>query len=170
MVNAPPPPSWSGQPQVATAAQLGSPAGFWIRFVAYLVDAFVLTLAAGVIGGIIVGLIVAIGGTDSDDSDFAMGLSVVFGVLTFLVIGWLYEALLTSSHHGATLGKQAVGVRIVRSDGAQLSFGRATARYFCKALVTPVIPFAIGYLMAAFTSHKRALHDIIADTFVIKLG
>jgi uncharacterized RDD family membrane protein YckC len=35
-------------------------------------------------------------------------------------------------------------------------------------MVTPMIPFAIGYLMAAFTARKRALHDIMADTFVIK--
>jgi len=170
MVNAPPPPSWSGQQQVATVAPLGPPAGFWIRFVAYIVDAFVLTLAAGLIGGVIVGLIVAMGGWAGDVSELAIDLSVVFGVLAFVVIGWLYEALLTSGRYGATIGKQAVGVRIVRADGAQLSFGRASARYFCKALVTPMIPFAIGYLMAAFTSGKRALHDIMADTFVIKLS
>ncbi len=169
MVNAPPPPSWSAQQQVATSTQVGSPAGFWIRFLAYIVDAFILTLALIVIGGVIVGLIVAFGGSDGKESEFAIGVGIVLALLLSFVVGWLYEAMLTSGPHGATLGKQAVGVRIVRADGAQLSFGRATARHFCKFLVTPMIPLAIGYLMAAFTSGKRALHDIMADTFVIKV-
>jgi uncharacterized RDD family membrane protein YckC len=93
---------------------------------------------------------------------------VVLAVLAYLVIGWLYEAFLTSGPHGATLGKQAVGVRILCADGTPLSFGRATGRHFLKVMVTPMIPFAIGYLMAAFTARKRALHDVMADTFVIK--
>src|SRR5262249_27738083 len=169
MVNAPPPPSWSVQQQTASGPQVGPAAGFWIRFLAYIVDAFILTLALMVIGGVIVGLIVAFGGADGKESEVAIGVGVVFALLIYLVVGWLYEALLTSGPHGATFGKQAVGVRIVRADGTQLSFGRATARHFCKFLVTPMIPFAIGYLMAAFTSGKRALHDIMADTLVIKV-
>lgn len=35
-------------------------------------------------------------------------------------------------------------------------------------MVTPMVPLAIGYIMAAFTNRKRALHDILADTLVIK--
>jgi uncharacterized RDD family membrane protein YckC len=168
MVNAPPPPSWSGQQQVAAPESLGPPAGFWIRFVAYIVDAFILVIALVVIGGVIIGLAVAIGGTGGKDSEVAIGAGVVLALLTYVVIGWLYEAFLTSGPHGATLGKQAVGVRIVCADGAPLSFGRATGRHFLKVFVTPMIPLAIGYLMAGFTARKRALHDIMADTFVIK--
>jgi len=168
MVNAPPPPSWSGQQQVATIAEVGPPAGFWIRFVAYVVDAFVLTLALVVIGGVIVGLAVVMGGTSGTESEVAIGAGVVLAVLVFIVIAWLYEALMTSGRYGATIGKQAVGVRILCADGAPLSFGRATGRYFLKVFVTPMIPFAIGYLMAAFTARKRALHDFMADTFVVK--
>ena len=168
MVNAPPPPSWSGQQQVAAPESLGPPAGFWIRFVAYIIDAFILVLALVVIGGVIIGLAVAIGGTSGRDSEVAIGAGVVLALLTYVVIGWLYEAFLTSGPHGATLGKQAVGVRIVCADGAPLSFGRATGRHFLKVFVTPMIPLAIGYLMAGFTARKRALHDIMADTFVIK--
>ena len=74
---------------------------------------------------------------------------------------------MTSSPRGATLGKMALGLRIVRVDGTQLSFGRATARHFAKYMVTPMVPLAIGYIMAAFTNRKRALHDILADTLVI---
>ena len=62
----------------------------------------------------------------------------------------------------------ALGLRIVRADGTQLSFGRATARHFLKFMITPLVPLAIGYLMAAFTDRKRALHDVLADTLVIR--
>ena len=72
-----------------------------------------------------------------------------------------------SSARGATVGKLALGLRVVRDDGARLSFLRATGRHFPKIIITPLIPLAIGYLMAAFTDRKRALHDIIADTLVI---
>ena len=90
-------------------------------------------------------------------------------LLVLIIVNWLYEALMTSSPRGATLGKMAIGVRIVRVDGAQLSFGRATARHFLKVMITPLVPFAIGYLMAAFTARKRALHDVLADTLVVKV-
>ena len=95
-------------------------------------------------------------------------------ILALIVVNWLYEALMTSSPRGATLGKQALGLRIVRADGAQLSFGRATARHFLKVMITPLVPFAIGYLMAAFTARKRALHDFpgrhARDTFALTIS
>src|SRR5215813_3743212 len=166
MVNAPPPPSWSNQQQTATSEPVGAPAGFWIRFLAYVVDGFILLLALTVIGGVIFGLVIALGGSDSE---VAIGVGIVFAFIVYFVVGWLYEALLTSGPHGATFGKQAVGVRIVRADGTPMSFGRATGRHFLKMLVTPMVPLAIGYLLAGFTSGKRALHDFMADTLVIKV-
>lgn len=65
--------------------------------------------------------------------------------LGLVVIGWLYEALMTRSPRGATVGKLALGLHIVCVDGAQRSFGRATARHFLKVMITPLVPFAIGY-------------------------
>ncbi len=161
----PPPPDWANRQQIA-GAEIGPPAGFWIRFVAYVIDALVLCVPI-FIGGIVLYAIFA----DSWEDEAAVSSIVGGAALLFLaliVIAWLYEALLTSGRRGATLGKQAVGVRIVAAGGAQLSFGRATARYFLKAMITPLVPFAIGYLLAAFTSRKRALHDFMADTFVIR--
>lgn len=168
----PPPPDWAGHQQVAPGV-IGRPAGFWIRFVAFMIDALILGTAAGLIVGVVILLAFVIGYTSgpSDDGDVVSAAiigSIVMGVIAMIVIGWLYEALLTSSPRGATLGKMAVGVRIVRADGAQLSFGRATGRHFLKAMVTPMVPFGIGYILAAFTSGKRAVHDFMADTLVIK--
>ncbi|MEA2849239.1 MAG: hypothetical protein QOG78_4520 [Rhodospirillaceae bacterium] len=166
MASAPPPPAWPDRQQVVIA-DIGPPGGFWIRFVAYLLDAFIMTIAAVV--GIFIAVILLVDESidDSKDSPVIIG-SVIVMVLALLVINWLYEALMTSSPRGATLGKQALGLRIVRANGAQLSFGRATARHFLKIMITPLVPFAIGYLMAAFTARKRALHDVLADTLVIR--
>src|SRR5580704_15147017 len=155
MTNAPPPPAWSDRQRVAIA-ESGPPGGFWIRFVAYIIDSFIAVV-----------LLVDESTDDNKDSLFIAG-GIVVMVLALLVINWLYEALMTSSPRGATLGKLALGLRIVRADGAQLSFGRATARHFLKFMITPLVPLAIGYLMAAFTARKRALHDFLADTLVIR--
>jgi uncharacterized RDD family membrane protein YckC len=167
MTYAPPPPDWSGRQQVAIAGH-GPAAGFWIRFVAAIIDGVILSVAAGVIIGVLLSCMAIFGADMASDS--VLGIAVIAGVLLMLPIGWLYEALLTSSVHGATFGKRAIGARIVRADGTRLSFGRATARHFLKVIVTPLVPFAIGYLLAAFTSGKRALHDLMAETRVIKGG
>lgn len=169
MANAPPPPAWPSQPQAIDTIAPGPYGGFWIRFVAYLIDGLVLAIAAGVIVAIFVAFAILTGVEhDSEEPSPEIIFGTVLMILALIVINWLYEALMTSSPRGATLGKMAIGVRIVRADGAQLSFGRATARHFLKVMITPLVPLAIGYLMAAFTARKRALHDVLADTLVLK--
>jgi uncharacterized RDD family membrane protein YckC len=151
------------------AVESAPPGGFWVRFVAYMIDGLVLSAAAVLLIGIFVGIVLV---TDEAFDIERPGGVLVAGLLlliaVLIVINWLYEALMTSSPRGATLGKMALGLRIVRFDGAQLSFGRATARHFVKYMITPLVPLAIGYIIAAFTNRKRALHDILADTLVIK--
>jgi uncharacterized RDD family membrane protein YckC len=167
MVNAPPPPVWPDRRQVIVT-DVNPPGGFWIRFVAFLIDSLVLTVTAAVIVGLFVLFVAASADSGDDKSSPAIAFAIVLMVIAFLLGGWLYEALMTSSRRGATLGKRALGLRIIRADGARLSFGRATARHFLKILITPLVPLAVGYLMAAFTGRKRALHDVLADTLVIR--
>jgi uncharacterized RDD family membrane protein YckC len=159
MANVPPPPTWPDRQQVVIG-EIGPPGGFWIRFVAYWIDGLIVTIAAAVLVGVFTAT-VALKDVplDGEDTAFLIGWVIVL-VLALIVINWLYEALMTSSPRGATLGKLALGL---------LSFGRASARHFLKVLITPLVPFAIGYLMAAFTARKRALHDVLADTLVIRL-
>src|SRR5262249_27206424 len=155
------------------------PAGFWIRFVAYMIDGLILGAAALMMLGA-AGTVVAIslGLEDIDDLDIydlddnpgPILIGVFLAAIVFIIMSWLYEALMTSSRLGATLGKRALGLRIIRADGAPLSFGRATARHFLKVMITPMVPLAIGYLLAAFTKGKRALHDFMADTLVVQVS
>ncbi|HJQ55802.1 MAG TPA: RDD family protein [Vineibacter sp.] len=147
-------------------------AGFWIRVGAYIIDGFILGIPVMIVMGIVFATMMPglmSGGEPSPDAiGGAVGAFVIVYLLIF-VAAWLYEAMLTASPAGGTLGKRVVGVRVVRgSDGTQLTFGRATGRFFAKLFITGIIPFGIGYMMAGFTERKRALHDMIADTVVIK--
>jgi uncharacterized RDD family membrane protein YckC len=56
---------------------------------------------------------------------------------------------------------------VTDANGNRLSFGHASGRYFAK-IVTNLVPFFIGWIMAGFTEKKQALHDFIAGTVVIK--
>ncbi|MGE5559762.1 MAG: RDD family protein [Chloroflexota bacterium] len=121
-------------------------AGFWLRLVAIIIDGFILGIAGAVVGGV-----------------FGSGVST--DLLTFL-LGWMYFAVMESSPQQATLGKQALGLVVTDVNGMQLTFGRATGRYFAKVL--SVITLFVGYIVAGFTAKKQALHDLVAATLVIK--
>jgi uncharacterized RDD family membrane protein YckC len=150
----PPPPVWEAQ--AAGAAQVAY-GGFWIRLVAYIIDAILLTLVVGGLGAIL--------GFNLMETDLERQ-EPLFNLLSF-VIGWLYFALMESSERGATVGKMALGLRVVTSNGQRLSFMNATGRYFAK--IISAIILGIGFLMIAFTDKKRGLHDMIASTLVIKV-
>jgi uncharacterized RDD family membrane protein YckC len=67
---------------------------------------------------------------------------------------------------GATPGKMALRLKVVTASGGTVSYARATGRYFAELLSS--ITLLIGYIMAAFDEQKRALHDRICDTRVIR--
>ena len=96
-----------------------------------------------------------------------VGLAIITGILA-TAINWLYYALMESSKYQATLGKMAVGARVTDLEGNRISFARATGRYFAKIISGMIL--MIGYIMAGFTEKKQALHDMIANTLVIKVS
>ena len=150
----PPPPVWNAQS--ATGAQVGY-GGFWIRLVAYIIDAILLSIVVGVLASLF--------GLNLMETNWER-YDPTINLLSF-VIGWLYFALMESSERGATVGKMALGLRVVTSNGQRLSFMNATGRYFAK-IVSAIILF-IGFIMIGFTDKKRGLHDMIAGTLVIKV-
>jgi uncharacterized RDD family membrane protein YckC len=82
------------------------------------------------------------------------------------LISWLYFAFSESSKAQATLGKKAVGLIVTDEKGKQISFIRATGRYFAKIISALII--LIGYLMALWTEKKQALHDIISGCLIVQ--
>ena len=81
------------------------------------------------------------------------------------IINWLYFTLQESSEFKATFGKRALGIVVTNYTGERITFGQANARYWGKILSGFI--FCVGYLMAAFTEKKQALHDILAKTYVV---
>ena len=79
---------------------------------------------------------------------------------------WLYCALMESSKFQGTVGKLVLGLIVTDDQYRPISFGRATWRYLGHLLSTIIL--GIGFIMAAFTTRKQCLHDIMAGTLVIK--
>lgn len=135
-------------------------AGFWRRFAAYLVDGLVLGVVAAVIGfGVGFAWFMLVGQDELSQNIFSAILNAAM-----FIIAWFYFAGQESSESKATLGKRLLGIFVTDMQGEQLSFGRASGRYFGKVLSGITI---IGYLLPAMTARKQALHDLIAKTLVI---
>jgi uncharacterized RDD family membrane protein YckC len=60
-----------------------------------------------------------------------------------------------------------LSIYVTDVNGQRISFMHATGRFFAK-IVSGLIPFGIGYIMAGFTQRKQALHDMIASTLVVR--
>lgn len=155
-------------------------AGFWRRFAAYIIDGFIIAF----IQQIMVIPFLAIFGLSfisSSGLDFeelessdpaALGyLVAIIGAyfsiaILMIVLQWLYFSLMESSKYQGTLGKIALNIKVTNYQGERITFLRATGRYFGKILSG--IIFMIGFIMAGITEKKQALHDMIAETLVVK--
>ncbi len=139
-------------------------AGFWIRAVAIIIDSVILhfmSLAMNIVFVFLIQapLIASMGRTA--EVLFLQGL-IGFSLQMLLPISYSCFFL---RNFAATPGKMLLGIQVLCSNGAYLSYTHALARFFAKFLST--ILFGVGYLMAAFDVEKRALHDRLCDTRVV---
>lgn len=144
---------------VAVNAALLPKAGFWIRFVAVLIDSLLVTAVQGICG-FFLGLA---GGGMANGEMLLVSVSFMFGS----AVSVAYYVFFTG-YCGQTPGKMALRIKVIRTDGSEISYGRAFLREAVGKFISALILF-IGYLMAAFDSQKQGLHDRMADTYVIKL-
>jgi uncharacterized RDD family membrane protein YckC len=168
------PPDW--EPPVAATewqppAIAVTPASWGQRVGAALLDMLVLLILAGLLG-----FVVALAIADETDDDAVTGIAAATG---FLVTG-AYLCLLTArggSHNGQSLGKQVVGIRVVRMDGAPVGLGLAFVReVLVKTLLFAYlagfilyIPTIVNYLWPLWDPESRALHDKIARSRVVRV-
>jgi len=150
-------------------------AGFWLRVVAHLIDGLLIGV---VMMALLIPLAVMTGvGAGlrrfhpNDPPDPAMVMAFI-GSLWLLILvavigGWLYSAYCESSEWQATPGKKLLNLVVTDLNGNRVTFGRASGRFFAK-MVSGLIPFGIGYIMAGFTERKQALHDVIASCLVLR--
>jgi uncharacterized RDD family membrane protein YckC len=132
--------------------------GFWIRFAAVCIDGAILFVISMLTNRIMVAA--------SSPSDVGAAMAIA-GVL-FLIqvaIAATYEGVFVGQF-GATPGKMALRLKVVMADGSPVSTPRAFGRYFAKQL--SLLTLLIGYIIAGFDEEKRALHDHICGTRVIR--
>jgi uncharacterized RDD family membrane protein YckC len=154
---APPP----AQPPYGTASlATGQLSGFGRRFVAYILDGLVVGVAGSIIDAIIAAIV---RGSFNDTGGYARNgiVSLILGVLYF---GYFW------SRNGQTLGYMALGLRLVRADGAPVSFGLGAIRYVLIYLSFAVclIPAIVSAFMVGLGSRKQAIHDMIVGTLVVR--
>src|SRR5688500_14676526 len=122
--------------------------GFWIRFLAVVVDSAIVFL--------VMALIIAGGAAALGDE------MVPIAVLAAWLFAFLYWPAMQASGLQATLGKALLGMRVTGYQGSRISFLRSLGRELSKILSSAM--FMVGYLLAAFTARKQALHDLVAST------
>jgi uncharacterized RDD family membrane protein YckC len=132
-------------------------AGFWRRFAAVFIDG--LLLGVLYIGFLILFPLII----NSEDS----GQVILYVLLLYVVLfgsGLAYETVLIKKY-GATLGKMVCHLEVIPPEGKSMTYSLALVRHLAKLL--SYITFYIGFIIAAFDSQKRALHDHICNTRVV---
>ncbi|MBA3376011.1 MAG: RDD family protein [Gaiellaceae bacterium] len=138
----PPPPA---DPAWAAQGPSGPRASFGRRLVAYLIDAILLGVVYAVFAAIF-------------DQAVGSGLS--------LLIGIAYFGYLEGGHRGQTLGKMALGIRVIDfSSGGPIGYGRGVVRYLGR-IISGVVCL-LGYLWMLWDKEKQTWHDKIATSVVV---
>lgn len=137
-------------------------AGFWIRVAAALVDGLIMGAVSSGFGMVFGGIMGGLGGSQADLGAAAVGFGLNMIISTAL--GIAYDVFFIGTY-GATPGKMACGLRVVRANGSKVGYLLAFGRYWGK--VVSSMTMGIGFLMVAFDDEKRGLHDRICNTRVV---
>jgi uncharacterized RDD family membrane protein YckC len=141
-------------------------AGFWIRFVAYFLDGLIV----GIPGLILVFIAAAISRpADGQPTGQVSGLVIVVYAL-WIIAGIAYFVYFWTRPEGQTLGMKALHLRVVKTDGSQLTMGSAILRYIGMIVNSIIFGLPIGWIWAGFDKNKQGWHDKIAGTYVVKTG
>jgi uncharacterized RDD family membrane protein YckC len=133
--------------------------GFWIRVGAYLMDTTIMLIPTLLISFFLHSIIPT---TTQRETAFVNLIADGCNLLTW----WAYTAAFLSSSWQATPGKKICGLKVIDYDGNRISLGRATGRYFASLL--DALTLGVGVFMVAWTARRQSLHDMIANTLVIK--
>jgi uncharacterized RDD family membrane protein YckC len=159
---------WEGKPLASWGSRVG----------AQLIDWLVLLIPAVVLFIVVVAGAVGISGDEDASTGAAIGAIILYVVLISAVV-LLYAPLLMmrkGEHNGQTLGKQMLGIRVVRNNGQTMGFGWAALReVVVKGLavgiassIIPLLPWLLDVLWPLWDDQNRALHDYAVQTHVIR--
>jgi len=125
-------------------------AGFWIRVLAFIIDSVILYVI-----NLIVGVVLNPSATGRS------GIQTLLGIIYFTYF-WSASSLWP----GQTVGDKFLNLRIIKTDGSDLSIVQAFIRYV--GLVISFIVIFIGVIWVAFDPNKQGWADKIAGTYVVK--
>lgn len=133
-------------------------AGFGIRFAAKAIDG---VIAIMLYWAMVLGLV----GLSRARPQQETPIMLMITLLYYVILG-SYSVFFLGKY-GATPGKMACKLKVINANGGKVSYGKATGRFFAEILSGLIL--YIGYIIAAFDDEKRALHDRICNTRVVKL-
>ncbi len=154
-------------------------AGFWLRFVAYIVDYIIIQIAQSIIIFPLLSIFGISFYSFNEDIDWeymsegeivalvATAIGAAGAAITIaLLIQVLYYTFMEASKYQGTVGKLVLGLKVTDMEGNALDFPKAFIRNLAKILSGMIL--LIGYIMAGFTDKKQALHDIVAGALVVR--
>lgn len=133
------------------------------RFGAIFIDGLILFLPIFLIA-LFIGFSAASSGAEPD-STFDNQINILNLIMIPIYI--IYEALMLA-RDGQTIGKKALGIRVVTPTGAQISTGQAWGRAALRQVFFSCLAI-INYLAAFFTAEKTCIHDMAARTRVVRV-
>jgi uncharacterized RDD family membrane protein YckC/DNA-directed RNA polymerase subunit M/transcription elongation factor TFIIS len=149
--------------ELVTEQKRGIPCGFWVRFLAHLVDSLLVNVIVAA-GGLVYFLLTLI----AKPEGFMGVLQMIVAVGAILFAVWVYYAKGESGGWMATLGKKSLGIVVTDMNGNRITLQAATIRFLVKNTISGIL--GIGFMMAGFTPKKQALHDTLAKTLVVWHG
>jgi uncharacterized RDD family membrane protein YckC len=175
--SAPPPGAYGGAPAATAPGAVAGRyvlAGWWSRVGAALIDGLIIGIVAFILLAIF-----GLGFAASDDSDTGVGALIVASIVStiaFAVAALLYAPLMMAKTNGKTLGRMAVGNRVVRANGQPMTLGWAMLREVAVKMLLVGIANSVTFGLAGlldvlwplWDDENRALHDFLVDTRTVK--
>ena len=128
-----------------------NPAGFWVRILASLLDAIIIGIPLSIISYLFFGV--------WEETSITSFGNILYSIIVPVL--WV----------GFTVGKKIMGIRIVKVDGSKVGYGVMILRVIVAGIIY-VVTLGIGLIVSAFMvglrDDKRAIHDLIAGTYVTK--
>jgi len=151
-------------------------AGWWSRVGAALIDGLIVGVGALIIMAVF-GSVFSVGFFASDQAGVvAVIVGLMLSFLAIAIVALLYAPLMMARTNGKTLGRMAMGIRVVRAKGQPMDFGWAMLREVAvKALlfgfagsVTFGLANLADVLWPLWDDENRALHDFLVDTRTVR--
>lgn len=139
-------------------------AGFWIRLLAYFIDAIIINIVVAIIS-FAAGALIGVAGNSLHDSEKVATIAGGVGAIIGLICVFVYYVVFCSGRWQATPGKRMLGIHLITVGGEKVGGWLALGRYL--AYIISSLPLGIGFFMIGWNEEKKGLHDMICKTRVI---